>query len=183
MPLCTCVQMTRHRSEAKRSEAQKRINASQPHHLHVVTCAAGAAERDAGPILRLRRDALQHVRHGVVRRERASGHERRPVARASLAAADTHPKERDALRGQLRAPPVGVFVKGVAAVDERIARGKMRREEINGFVDGTAGGDHQQNAPRRLQRGDEGGSVVVAGHVRCHACECECCECCELERA
>jgi hypothetical protein len=104
------------------------------------------------------------------------------VARASLAAADTHPKERYALRGQLAAPPVRVLVEGVAAVDERIARGEMRREEINGFVDGAAGGDHHENAARRLQRCHEGGSVVVAGHVRCHACGVGCCKCCAFER-
>ncbi len=85
----------------------------------------------------------------------AAGHDRGAEARAFFAAGDAGADEEDAFLGQVLGAAVGVGEEGVAAVDDDVARFKIRQHVVDHLVDSVAGLDHQHDAARALEQADE----------------------------
>ena len=71
------------------------------------------------------------------------------------AAAGAGVDEVQALLLELLGAPNGIFVVGVAAVDDDIAFGQIRPQLLDGLIDGIARWNHQPDGPRRAQLFDE----------------------------
>src|SRR5690606_1484656 len=116
----------------------------------------------AGDAVHLGRDVLEDALHVGPGLRVASGHDRRSVTRALLAAGDASADEPYAGLRELLAAPPGVAEVRVAAVDDDVARLEVGEEVGDHPVDGRARLDHQHHSAGPLQGPDEAGVVVMA---------------------
>ncbi|NCL75032.1 hypothetical protein AIIKEEIJ_02482 [Rhodococcus sp. YH1] len=100
-------------------------------------------------------DGLEKGAEGLVGLRGATGHDRRPVEGAFLAAGDAGADEVQAAFAQCGFAADGVGVEGVAAVDDDVAGFHRVREFLDDRVGGLAGLDHDEHPARLLQGGDE----------------------------
>ncbi|MNU73105.1 hypothetical protein D3C71_625820 [compost metagenome] len=112
------------------------------HHLHVVARAARADVDHAGLAVHLGRDALEDRLHHLPGRRRAARHDRRPLARAFLAARHARADEAQALARKVGVAPFRVGVQAVAAVDDDVILVEQRNELLDHLVDRRAGLHH-----------------------------------------
>ncbi len=82
----------------------------------------------------------------------AAGHDGGAEARAFFAAGDAGADEEDSFGGQIFGAAVGVGKQRVTAVDDDVARLKVRQHVVDHLVDGVAGFDHQHDAARPLEQ-------------------------------
>ena len=95
-----------------------------------------------------------------IRLLRAAGHDRRPGERTDLAAGDAGADEVEADLAQPRLTAAGVVEVRVAAVDDDVAGLEQRDELVDDGVGGRARLDHDDDAARPLEGGDEVGHRV-----------------------
>ena len=134
------------------------------HHLDVMTGAVRADIRGARrAVFGLGRNLLENGRDQLVGFFLPAGHDRGPTQRAFLAAGNPGADEVQAVLGQLFRAADRILEKGVAAVDENIAFVEQRAQLFDDVIGAFTGLDHQQDTPRRFERGDE---ILdrIAGH-------------------
>ena len=125
------------------------------HHLHEMAGTVGADVGAARHAVDVCGDLLEQRAQRLVGLGRAAGHDRRAVERALLAAGDAGADEVQTTLADGLLAADGVGVERVAAVDDDVAFLHRVGEFVDDGVGGVAGLDHDQHAPRLLQRGEE----------------------------
>jgi hypothetical protein len=125
------------------------------HHLDEVAGPVRADVRAARGAVHVRADRLEHRAKARVRLLASAGHDGRAVQRALLAAGHAHADEVEVALAQRGFAAAGVVEMRVAAVDDHVAVFEQRGELVDHRVGGRAGVDHDEDASRALERGDE----------------------------
>src|SRR5262252_1163342 len=96
---------------------------------------------------------------------RASGHERRPIARSLLTARHSHAKEIHQRLASERFTPNRILEVRIPAVNDDVARREVGHQLLYGLVYRIARLDHQQDAARPLQRPAELVQTLCSDHA------------------
>ena len=127
--------------------------------------AVGADVGAAWHAVDVRGDLLEQRAERLVGLGRAAGHDRRAVERALFAAGDAGADEVQATIADRLLAADGVGVERVAAVDDDVAFLHRVGELVDDGVGRVARLDHDQHAPRLLQRGEEFRDRLAAHEV------------------
>ena len=125
------------------------------HHLDEVSGAVRPDVRAAGNAVDVSRDLLQQRTQRRIGLTGATGHDRRSVKRALLAAGDARSDEMQSAIGHRLFTADGVGVQRVAPVDDDVAGFHRVGEFVDHRVGGVTGLHHDQHPSRSLQRGEE----------------------------
>ena len=125
------------------------------HRFDKMPRSVGAEMRHARRALELRGNLLGHRFELGPRMRAAADHHRRAIARPGLATRHAHADEMQPRAFEFGTAAAGVVEIGVAAVDQSVALIQQRFDRLDHRIDRRAGGDHEKNAARAGDGGNE----------------------------